>query len=115
MPYILRDTEGKIAALFGQADPTRGVTEELPSDSPEVNRFLGGGGETSEARQELSVSDADMARVTEDLVYALIAKGILLFTDLPAPARRKLLARRRLREQLNPLAGMIHADEDDIM
>jgi len=115
MPYILRDPQGKITALFSQADPTRGVTEELSPDNPEVNQFLGDCGETAEALQELSVSDADMARVTEDLVYALISKGVLLFTDLPAPARRKLMARRRLREQLNPLAGMIHADEVDIM
>lgn len=115
MPYILRDTQGKITALFGQADPTHGVTEELPPDNPEVNQFLDGVGESAEAMQELTVSDADMARVTEDLVYALISKGVLLFTDLPAPARRKLMARRRLRDHLNPLAGMIHADEIDIM
>lgn len=115
MPYILRDPQGNIAALFGQADPTHGVTEELPSDNPEVNQFLVGVGEPAEALQELSVSDADMARVVEDLVYALISKGVLLFTDLPAPARRKLMARRRMRDQLNPLAGMIHADEVDIM
>lgn len=115
MPYILRDTQGKITALFGQADPTHGVTEELPPDNPEVNQFLDGVGESAEAMQELTVSDADMARVTEDLVYALISKGVLLFTDLPAPARRKLMVRRRLRDQLNPLAGMIHADEIDIM
>jgi len=115
MPYILRDPEGKIAALFAQADPTRGVSEELPADNPEVNRFLGVGGETAESLQELSTSDADMARVTEDLVYALIARGVLLFTDLPVPARRKLMVRRRLREQLNPLAGMIRADEVELM
>ncbi len=115
MPYILRDPQGKIAALFGQADPIRGVTEELLPDNPEVNQFLDGVGESAEALQELSVSDADMSRVIEDLVYALIAKGVLLFTDLPPAARRKLLSRRQMRDQLGPFAGMISPDEEDIL
>ena len=88
MPYILRNERGKIAALFGNADPDRGATEELPPDDPEVNQFLGSTGVVAEAMEDLSLSDAEMARVTEDLVYALISKGILLFTDLPPTARR---------------------------
>jgi hypothetical protein len=115
MPYIMRDANGRIAALFAEADPTCGLTEELPCDHPEVTRFLGSNGSKSELIEQLAVSDRDMVRVVEDLIHALIAKGVILFTDLPGPARRKLLARRRLREQLNPLAGMIRSDEDDIL
>ncbi len=115
MPYVLRDRNGRITELFGEPDPTRGVTEQLPSDNPEVIRFLGGAGVADEAVQQLSVSDSDMARVTEDLIYVLIDKGVLMFTDLPLAARRKLLSRRQMREQLGPFAGMINPDEEDII
>ncbi len=118
MPYVLRDRNGRIAGLFGEPDPTRGVTEQLPSDNPEVIRFLGGtggAGIAEEAVQRLAASDGDMARVTEDLITVLIDKGVLAFTDLPAAARRKLLSRRQLREQLGPFTGMINPDEEDII
>ncbi len=121
MPYVLRDRNGSITELFGEPDPTRGVTEQLPSDNPEVIRFLGGTGGAGgasiaeEAVQQLAVSDGDMARVTEDLITVLIDKGVLLFTDLPPAARRKLLSRRQLREQLGPFTGMINPDEEDIL
>lgn len=115
MPYVLRDQNGKIAALFGEPDPRRGVTEELPPDNPEVTEFLDSASVAGEAAQRLSMSDIEMARVAEDLIYSLIDKGVLLFTDLPPAARRKLLARRQLREQFDPLAGMIRTDEEDIL
>ena len=41
----------------------------------------------------LSVSDLGMARVTEDLIDALIERGILPFTDLPPQAQAKLMER----------------------
>ena len=114
MPYVLHDQSGKVAALFEAPDPGRGVTEELPPNDPEVVRFLGGAGMTDEAVKRLSRTDADMARVTEDLIYILIDKSVFMLTDLPSEARSKLLARRQLREQFVSLAGMIRLDEEDI-
>jgi hypothetical protein len=114
MPYIMRDANGRIAALFADADPACGLTEELPPDHPEVTRFLGCDGMKTEVMEQLAASDADMARILEDVIHALIAKGVILFTDLPGPARRKLLTRRRQREQLSPLAGMMRTDDDDL-
>jgi len=45
---------------------------------------------------------------TEDLIYVLMEKGVLQFTDLPADAQRKLRAResfrgRRLKDALDLL------------
>lgn len=48
-------------------------------------------------RQALLATDTDMARVAEDLVVALLVKGVLARTDLPADALVKLNVRRALR------------------
>ena len=45
----------------------------------------------------LSATDADLARITEDLINVLVQKGVILFTDLPPAAQAKLLARRQTR------------------
>lgn len=46
-------------------------------------------------------SDADLARVTEDLIGVLVKKGTILFTDLPEIVQTKLLEREKLRHQLD--------------
>ena len=48
----------------------------------------------------LQSSDADIARVTEDLIYLLIQKNIILFTELPEVVQTKLLSREQLRGEL---------------
>lgn len=50
----------------------------------------------------LSDSDASLARVTEDLIDILIARGLIQFTDFPPAAQAKLLERRQTRAMLNP-------------
>lgn len=48
----------------------------------------------------LAASDAEMARVVEDIWTALIAKGVLAETDLPQAARDKTAQRKALRARL---------------
>tara|TARA_R110001592_G_scaffold363077_1_gene680054 strand:+ start:23144 stop:23371 length:228 start_codon:yes stop_codon:yes gene_type:complete len=48
----------------------------------------------------LAQSDADLARVTEDLITVLVTKGAILFTDLPGAVQAKLLDRESLRSKL---------------
>ena len=45
----------------------------------------------------LSASDLRMARVAEDLLAALVTKGILAESDLPAPAQQVVQERRDTR------------------
>lgn len=45
-------------------------------------------------------SDASVVRVLEDLIDLLIAKQIILFTELPQDAQAKLLGRKELRARL---------------
>ena len=102
MPYVRRNAEGRIVALF--EEPAPDAQELLPSSHMEVLAFLGVSGDTA----AFGALDADFVRVTEDLIYTLIEKGMLQFTDLPLEARRKLDAResfrsRRLEGALNLL------------
>ena len=48
----------------------------------------------------LAATDKQMARVTEDVIAALVAKGTIALTDLPAEARAKLTQRQNWRAQL---------------
>jgi len=48
----------------------------------------------------LAQSDAELARVTEDLITVLVKKGAILFTDLPEAVQAKLLDRESLRSKL---------------
>ena len=97
MPYAKRDDTGRLVALL--ADPEPGANELIDAGHPEVAHFLGKG------TNPLVESDANMARVTEDLIDVLVARGIVMFTDLPPIAQRKLLERRKIREQRDTAAA----------
>lgn len=96
MPYAKRDDTGRLIALL--ADPEPGANELIDATHPEVAQFLGKGA------NPLMESDANMARVTEDLIDVLVARGVVMFTDLPPIAQRKLLDRRNIREHRDTAA-----------
>lgn len=97
MPYIRRDTEGKITAIA--LEPGAGL-EEIPAGSSELTEFVRTlGAETNSLEQ----SDLRLVRVLEDLIELLIARDVIRFTDLPQPAQEKLLQRRSLRQSLSAL------------
>ena len=52
------------------------------------------------ARSKLASTDAGMARVIEDLIAALVSKGLIADTDLPDSAQAKLAQRADLRQQI---------------
>ncbi len=98
MPYAKRDETGRLIALLAAPEP--GAHEQIDADHPEVAQFLGG-----KARSHIADTDANMARVTEDLIDVLVARGVVMFTDLPPIAQRKLLERRKIREQRDAAAA----------
>jgi len=106
MPYVYRNSDGRIVGLSDQA-PT-GNGQELDVTDPEVLEFL------QNARNELSSSDSDTIRVIEDLIDVLIRKKLILLTDLPVPAQQKLSERQRMRNELNVLDNLM-VDEQDIL
>ena len=54
-------------------------------------------GDDPEGLAALRASDLEVVRVLEDLIQVLIEKGVIQFTELPEPAQKKLLQRKRLR------------------
>ncbi len=58
----------------------------------------------------LSSSDAGLARVTEDLIELLIARGVIRFTDLPLAAQNKLLERKETRARLSNSLDLLGDD-----
>lgn len=114
MPYVQRDTSGLIRAIFQEPEPN--AKELLPSDHPDIQLFLGGivpqNGKNA-ATAKLSESDLDLIRVIEDIVDTLIDKNVIMFTDLPAQAREKILHRKTTRKKISTPLDIIE-DEDKI-
>jgi hypothetical protein len=48
--------------------------------------------------------------VLEDVVDLLIAKGLVLFTELPADAQQKILRRQAMRSEAGNLQDLISKD-----
>lgn len=103
MPYVQRDSTGRITGLFGES--LDNAKEWLEPDSAELQGFLRSllGEGSSETLYKLFASDQSLIRVVEDLVDTLIGQNLIHFTDLPDAAQAKLLERRTLRSSVNAL------------
>ena len=110
MPYARRDSSGRVVALT--LEP--GDEEMLDIGHPDVLTFLRGGDAAGPGKVRLSSMDSDMARVSEDLIDILIARRILMFTDLLPAAQRKLLERRKLRAESAP-SPVVPAEGGDLI
>lgn len=106
MPYVKRNAAGEVVGLLYYAED--GAGEEISLNDPEIQAFF------ARARQQLSHSDTETIRVIEDLVDVLIEKKLLLLTDLPQAAQKKLMERQRMRSELGVL-GNLMVDEEDIL
>ena len=108
-----RDGQGVIDALTRQPmsdeEAASGGWQAVAADDPGVEAFLKS--ENPSQADALSQTDTAMARVLEDLIDTLIARGLIQFTDLPEAAQAKLLSRRQTRAALNdPLQLLPFAD-----
>jgi hypothetical protein len=114
MPYVIRDASGKIVQVFEQ--PVDGKAEQISSDSADYRQYVDdqAAHTAEELRRQLAASDVGMARLVEDLVDVLIAKGVIKFTDLPPAAGSKYLERQAARERLHSYKNLI-VDEKDII
>ncbi len=113
MPFVKRDENGLITAIYDRR--VQQVGEELRADDPEITNFLERMGRTSPMRENLDRSDPAMIRVLEDLIECLIEKRLILVTDLPPDALRKISRRRGLREDMQAMAGLLSDDTDKII
>ncbi len=111
MPFVARDKDGHISAVH--EEPTADAAEEVGADAPELRDYLAGLEQEGELKESLVASDAEMARVIEDLIETLISKNVIMLTDLPRAAQEKILLRRRLREHMSEMIGLV--GDDDVL
>ncbi len=112
MPYVIRDSDGQIIAVH--AIQSERAQEQLPADDAELREFIAATGDSTNLQNVLIASDLELVRVLEDLIAVLIDKRIIMLTDLPEAAQRKLARRYELRSQLNDLGGII-GEQEEIM
>jgi hypothetical protein len=68
----------------------------------EIIDFLNKSVDTDPWMQLLSLSDIGIIRILEDMIDLLIKKNIILFTELPEEAQKKIRERKQLREKISP-------------
>ncbi|WXL24553.1 tryptophan synthase subunit beta [Ectopseudomonas mendocina] len=108
MLYAKRDEQGNLQQV--ETAPFAGMTEELAVDSPEAQAWY-----AQNSLLQLKQSDLDMIRVLEDLIDALIRKGVVRITDLPEAAQSKLIGRSKARDALGGLNRLINEDESGLI
>ena len=112
MPFVRKDAAGNILAVY--TEPVEGGQEVAPDD-PALKAFIqenlpNAGGEDGNEWME---SDLALARVIEDLIEVLIDKKLIMFTDFPAGAQRKLLDRRGLRKEFDLVEDLVGEGDDE--
>ena len=81
-------------------------SEMLNESDPEIHDFF----KLNEG-PSFDAADADFVRVLEDLIDALILKNVIHQTDLPAPAQKKLMARKGLRTRIHGALNLLGTDD----
>jgi hypothetical protein len=108
MLFVARNSDGKICDIHPM--PLGEAREGMPADHPEVLQFI----HERWRANELNELDRDFVRVIEDTIELLIAKDLILFTELPSKVQEKLLRRKEVRQQRH-YEGSFGAGGDDII
>ncbi len=82
-------------------------SEPLGLEHPEVQAFL-----KADGARGFAALDADLVRVLEDLIDALIRLNVLRITDLPLEAQTKLFERKHFRDGMQNRALQLFAPDD---
>ena len=113
MPFIKRNDDGSIHSIAQQQDDV--YREYLPATDPHIAIFLQEKEGQKPSQEALQASDRDIPRITEDLIYLLISKNIILFTELPETVQNKLLRREKLRSSARRSTIENFLDEDEMI
>lgn len=108
MYYVQRDADGHLVRVEAQAYAES--SETLAAEHPDIKDWLANK-KLASSLQRLRQSDPEMIRVLDDLIQALIDKGVIRVTDLPAPAQAKLMDRSQAREDLGGLSHLVGDDD----
>ena len=110
-----RNAAGQITAIsqpvLSEADIEAGGWAAVQASDADVQAFLQE--LPDQPPHPLSLTDASLARVLEDLVEVLISREVIQFTDLPSAAQVKLLERRLTRSGLSNRLDLLSDDAAD--
>jgi|TARA_Y100000031_G_scaffold153681_2_gene199487 hypothetical protein len=109
MPFVRKDAQGKILAIY--TEPVQGAHEVAPND-PALVAFIHANIPAIITDDEWMRSDLALARVIEDLIEVLIDKKLIMFTDFPEGAQKKLLDRRGLRKEFGLVEDLFGGGEE---
>lgn len=99
MLYAERDENGAIVAIRKIAGPETKEQEKI--SSADLALFLSGTEAMFPFENLMAHLDKGAIRVLDDLIDLLVQKNLILFTDLPEEARKKMYDRKRLRQILH--------------
>ncbi|HRH16868.1 MAG TPA: hypothetical protein PKV17_00720 [Aquabacterium sp.] len=106
MRHVLRDSDGSIVSVHREPVPG---SQALSENHPDVQAFLMEGAEGP----SFAGLDADLVRVLEDLIDALIERNVLRITDLPGEAQQKLFNRKHFRSRVQAKSLRLFGTEQD--
>ena len=114
MPYVVRDENGSIMSIMAQA---KDGAERLEATDEELQLFFESEDAHGALTEVLVASDLSFVRVLEDLIGALLDKGVLMLTDLPEAAQHKIMQRRDIRRQIHDLSDLVgdQKEDDDVL
>jgi hypothetical protein len=113
LAIVVRDKNGGIVSVL--ATPTETDGHRLRASDEELTALFENEDAMRQLQEVLVASDLSFVRVLEDLIAVLVDKGLIMLTDLPEPAREKLLERQEARghiSRLGPIVSDVADDED---
>ena len=108
MPYVRRNENGEISAV--SQEKLDNITESVDENSAELHRFLHS---VNQKKEQIEQTDLNFVRVLEDVIDLLIAKNIILLTELPSKAQQKIAERQHLRSALRPHLDLLDDEKEE--
>ena len=109
MTFVHKDAQGKILAVY--TEPVEGA-HEVPPNDPALAAFIQANIPSTGGADDWAQSDLGLVRVIEDLIEVLIDKKVIMFTDFPPGAQRRLLDRRGLRKEFDLVEDLFGGGEE---
>ena len=104
MIYVKRDATGQVTAI--SKEPMEGFEQTDESAASEINEVL-----ASATDSLFQNSDLEFIRVLDDVIDILIAKNLLLFTELPEAVQEKYTQRTQMRERRRESLNLLEDEE----
>ncbi len=107
MPYVKRDENHKIVAVFSEC--VESDLEQIEEEDSEYQAFLFKC--AFNVNSDFLKSDLELIRVIEDVIHILMEKDIIHITDFPMAVIQKLVDRKKIRKSFDDLSDILEQDE----